>query len=100
MALAHSKKRQTDPNLALLLERWSASTGWTKRNILRAILTAYGILLTATWIGVLAKDNVRPSFTYAAVVMSIGFWGACEGRGQIYENDQRRAINSIKDAIG
>ncbi|MEO0458272.1 MAG: hypothetical protein AAF152_17055 [Cyanobacteria bacterium P01_A01_bin.114] len=91
---------QTRFSVPVLLEKSAMHIGWSKRNLLKTVMIAYGILLAASWGGVLTKSDVRPSLKYAAVAMTVGFWGVCEGYGLTKEADRRRAIHAIEDALG
>ncbi|NEP19664.1 MAG: hypothetical protein F6J97_22700 [Leptolyngbya sp. SIO4C1] len=93
-------KGQQGHQFSFSLERWAGRLGWTKRGLLRNLMIAYGIILAAAWAGVLAKEDVKPSFKYATVLLSVGFWGAYEGCGQSYQIDRKRAIDAIEAAIG
>ncbi|MEO1403635.1 MAG: hypothetical protein AAFV72_20655 [Cyanobacteria bacterium J06635_1] len=99
MAPTHFDGLRTYLSFSLSLERWAMHLKWTKRSLLRAILIVYGVMVAAGWGVFITQEEVKPSFKYAIVLLSVGLWGACEGSGVVKQNDRQRAIDAIEDAF-
>ncbi|MEM8810101.1 MAG: hypothetical protein AAGF01_29125 [Cyanobacteria bacterium P01_G01_bin.38] len=91
---------KTRLSVPVLLEKSAMRIGWRKRNLLKTMMIAYGVILAAGWGVILTKQDVKPSLKCAAIVMTAGFLGACQGYGAAKDADRQRAINAIEDALG
>ncbi|MEM9165259.1 MAG: hypothetical protein AAGC54_19625 [Cyanobacteria bacterium P01_F01_bin.4] len=91
---------RTRLSVPVLLEKSAMRMGCSKRNLLHTLMIAYGVILAAGWGAVLTKQDVKPGLKCAAIVMTVGFWGVCEGYGMTKDADRQRAIIAIEGALG